>query len=61
MKCLKTSHLRYSGVPCFTTIAKDGKYSCFVDSDLGVGPDVPVVPDRVQAIKSTGGFLETGS
>ena len=40
MKCLKTSHLRYSGVPCFTTIAKDGKYSCFVDSDLGVGPDV---------------------
>ena len=52
MKCLKTSHLRYSGVPCFTTIAKDGKYSCFVDSDLGVGPDVPVVPDRVQAIKT---------
>ena len=30
-----------------TTIAKDGKYSCFVDSDLSVGPDVPVVPGAI--------------
>ena len=61
MKCLKPSHLGYSGVPGFTTITKDRKDSCFVYSDLSVGPDVSVVPDGVEAVKSTSGFLKAGS
>ena len=42
MKCLNPSHLGYSGVPGFTAITKDGKDSCFVYSDLSVGPDVSI-------------------
>ena len=60
MECLKASHLGYSSVPGFTTIAKDCSYRCLVYSDLSVSPNVPVVPDRVEAVKGTSSFLKAG-